>query len=138
MRGDSGFRAPRSCRTPRRPRSLPRSGDSARRSFSSPGTREVHRTPSVVDGIGASSVLPEMWNLVRPLLEGSLVISLKEIASAIRLLVERNRVVAEGAGGSSVAAALAGKAGEGRIVCVVSGGNLDTEVLGKILRGEVP
>src|SRR5881296_3480475 len=62
----------------------------------------------------------------------------KEIASAIRLLVERNRVVAEGAGGSSVAAALAGKAGEGRIVCVVSGGNLDTEVLGKILRGEVP
>ena len=64
--------------------------------------------------------------------------SLKEIASAVRLLVERNRVVAEGAGGSSVAAALGGQAGKGRIVCVVSGGNLDTEVLGKILRGEVP
>src|SRR5881628_2164349 len=107
-------------------------------SFAKAAPSEVHRVPSFVDGIGASSVLPEMWNLVRPLLEGSLVISLKEIASAIRLLVERNRVVAEGAGGSSVAAALAGKAGEGRIVCVVSGGNLDTEVLGKILRGEVP
>jgi len=107
-------------------------------SFAKAAPSEVHRTPSFVDGIGASSVLPEMWNLVRPLLEGSLVISLKEIASAIRLLVERNRVVAEGAGGSSVAAALAGTAGEGRIVCVVSGGNLDTEVLGKILRGEVP
>src|SRR5207249_4480397 len=86
---------------------------------------------SMIDGIGASSVLPEMWNLVRPLLEGSLVVSLKEIASAIRLLVERNRVVAEGAGGSAVAAALAGKAGKGRIVCVVSGGNIDTGVPGK-------
>src|SRR2546430_13018264 len=107
-------------------------------SFAKAAPSEVHRTPSFVDGIGASSVLPEMWNLVRHLLEGSLVISLKEIASAVRLLVERNRVVAEGAGGSSVAAALACKAGEGRIVCVVSGGNLDTEVLGKILRGEVP
>ena len=107
-------------------------------SFTKAAPTEVHRIPSFVDGIGASSVLPEMWNLVRPLLEGSLVVSLKEIASAIRLLVERNRVVAEGAGGSSVAAALAGKAGKGRVVCVVSGGNIDTEVLGKILRGEVP
>jgi len=107
-------------------------------SFAKAAPSEVHRTPSFVDGIGASSVLPEMWNLVRPLLEGSLTVSLKETASAIRLLVERNRVVAEGAGGSSVAAALAGKAGKGHIVCVVSGGNIDTEVLGKILRGEVP
>ena len=107
-------------------------------SFTKAAPTEVHRIPSFVDGIGASSVLPEMWNLVRPLLEGSLVVSLKEIASAIRLLVERNRVVAEGAGGSSVAAALAGKAGQGRVACVVSGGNIDTEVLGKILRGEVP
>jgi len=107
-------------------------------SFAKAAPAEVKRTPSFVDGIGASSVLPDMWNLVRPLLEGSLVVSLKEIASAIRLLVERNRVVAEGAGGSAVAAALAGKAGTGRIVCVVSGGNIDTEVLGKILRGEVP
>ncbi len=107
-------------------------------SFAKAAPSEVQRIPSFVDGIGASSVLPEMWNLVRPLLEGSLVVSLKETASAIRLLVERNRVVAEGAGGSSLAAALAGKAGKGHIVCVVSGGNIDTEVLGKILRGEVP
>ena len=107
-------------------------------SFAKAAPTEVHRIPSFVDGIGASSVLPEMWNLVRPLLEGSLVVSLKEIVSAIRLLVERNRVVAEGAGGSSVAAALAGKAGKGRVVCIVSGGNIDTEGLGKILRGEVP
>src|SRR6058998_621808 len=107
-------------------------------SFAKSAPTEVHRIPTFVDGIGTSTVLPEMWNIVRPLLEGSLVVTLKEIASAIRLLVERNRVVAEGAGGSSVAAALAGKAGKGRLVCVVSGGNIDTQVLGKILRGEVP
>ena len=107
-------------------------------SFAKSAPTEVHRIPTFVDGIGTSTVLPEMWNIVRPLLEGSLVVTLKEIASAIRLLVERNRVVAEGAGGSSVAAALAGRAGKGRLVCVVSGGNIDTQVLGKILRGEVP
>jgi threonine dehydratase len=107
-------------------------------SFLKGGPTEVRRVPTFVDGIGASSVFPEMWNIVRPLIEGSLVVSLKEVASAVRLLVERNRVVAEGAGGASVAAALAGKAGTGRVVCVVSGGNIDTAVLGKILRGEVP
>lgn len=107
-------------------------------SFAKGGPAEVRRVPSFVDGIGTSSVLPEMWNLVRPLLERSLVVSLKEVASAIRLLVERNRVVAEGAAGASVAAALAGSAGDGNVVCVVSGGNLDTAVLAKILRGEVP
>jgi threonine dehydratase len=107
-------------------------------SFAKGTPAEVRRIPSFVDGIGTSSVLPEMWNLVRPLLEGSLVVSLKEIASAIRLLVERNRIVAEGAGGASVAAATAGKAGKGPVVCVVSGGNIDTAVLGKILRGEMP
>src|SRR3989454_5716545 len=107
-------------------------------SFAKAAPSGVHRIPSFVDGIGASSVLQEMWNLVRPLLEGSLVVSLKETADAIRLLAERNRVVAEGAGGSSVAAALSGKAGKGRIVSVVSGGNIGTEVLGKVLGGEGP
>ncbi len=107
-------------------------------SFAKGVPAEVRRVPSFVDGIGASGVLPEMWKVVRPLLEGSLVVSLQDVAAAIRLLVERNRVVAEGAGGASVAAARAGKAGNGRVVCVVSGGNIDTAVLGKILRGEVP
>jgi threonine dehydratase len=107
-------------------------------SFRKGAPAEVRRVPSFVDGIGASSVFPEIWNRVRTLVEGSLVVSLPEVAAAIRLLVERNRVVAEGAGGASVAAALAEKAGNGRVVCVVSGGNIDTGVLGKILRGEVP
>jgi threonine dehydratase len=98
----------------------------------------VERIPSFVDGIGAESVISEMWELVRPLLEGSIVVSLREIVSAIRLLFERNRVIAEGAGAASVAAALAAKAGTGCVVCVVSGGNIDLSKLVKVLHGEIP
>ena len=98
----------------------------------------VSYTPSFVDGIGAKSLLQEMWPLVSSLLDGSLVVSLAEIAAAIRLLMERNRVVAEGAGAAPVAAALAGKAGKGKIACVVSGGNIDSAKLVKILQGEIP
>ena len=100
--------------------------------------RTVERTASFVDGIGGKGVLDEMWPLVKRLLAGSLVVTLRQIADAIALLVERNRVVAEGAGGAPVAAALAGKAGRGKVVCVVSGGNLDTAKLATILRGEIP
>ncbi len=95
-------------------------------------------TPSFVDGIGARTVLEEMWPLARRLLAGSLVVSLRQIADAVRLLAERARVVAEGAGAAALAAALAGKAGSGKIVCVVSGGNIDTAKLVRILNGDIP
>jgi threonine dehydratase len=100
--------------------------------------REVAYTPSFVDGIGSKSVLFEMWPLARSLLAGSCVMPLTAIADAVRLLVERNHVVAEGAGAASVAAALAGRAGTGKIVCVVSGGNIDRAKLIRILQGDVP
>ena len=74
-----------------------------------------------------------MWPLVSDLLDGSLTVSLDEVREAIRLLVERQRVIAEGAGAASVAAALSGRAGAGKVVCVVSGGNIDLEVLAGIL-----
>jgi threonine dehydratase len=93
---------------------------------------KVEYKPSFVDGIGSAKVLDEMWPLASQLLAGSLVMSLGEIAEAIRLLGERNRVIAEGAGASSVAAALAGKAGTGNVVCVISGGNIDLAKLAKI------
>ncbi len=93
----------------------------------------VEYTPSFVDGIGGVSVLPEMWPRARDLLDGSLVVSLDEIRVAIRLLAERQRVIAEGAGAASVAAALAGQAGSGKVVCVVSGGNIEREILAEIL-----
>lgn len=94
--------------------------------------------PSFVDGIGGKSVLEEIWPLAKAMLAGSIVVSLRDVADAICMLVERNRVVAEGAGAASVAAALTGKAGTRHIVCVVSGGNLDTSKLAKILSGEIP
>jgi threonine dehydratase len=99
---------------------------------------EIDHVPSFVDGIGAPTVFPEMFELARQLLDGSLVVGLDEVATAIRLLVERNRVVAEGAGAAPVAAALSGQAGSGKLVCVVSGGNIDTAKLQAILSGKTP
>lgn len=107
-------------------------------SLAAGSVQSIERTPSFVDGIGGKSVLEEMWPLVNRLLDGSLVVTLRQIVDAIRLLIERNRVVAEGAGGAPVAAALAGKAGGGKVVCVVSGGNIDAVTLTTILRREVP
>jgi threonine dehydratase len=88
--------------------------------------------------MGGPRVLPEMWPLVSHLLNGSLVVELEEIAAAIRLLAERNRIIAEGAGASPVAAALAGKAGTGKVVCIISGGNIDLAKLTTILQGGMP
>jgi len=96
---------------------------------------KVTYTPSFVDGMGSAGLLTEMWPLVSKLANGSIVLSLKQIAVAIKLLMERTRIVAEGAGGSSFAAALTGKAGTGKIVCVISGGNIDAEKVIKILSG---
>jgi threonine dehydratase len=99
--------------------------------------RTVNYIASFVDGIGGKSILAEMWPMVRDLLDGSLVMPLASVASAIRLLAERNHVVAEGAGATPVAAALSGKAGSGKIVCVVSGGNIDPAVFARILNNEI-
>lgn len=97
----------------------------------------INYQASFVDGIGSGSVLDDMWPLAKSLLDGSLVMSLAEVAEAIRLLAERNRVIAEGAGATPVAAALAGKAGSGKVVCIVSGGNIDFEKLMKIFKREI-
>jgi threonine dehydratase len=94
----------------------------------------VEYQPSFVDGIGSKTVLPQMLERARELIDGALVAGLEEVAAAIRLLAERNRVIAEGAGACPVACALAGQAGVGKIVCVVSGGNIDAQKLCTILR----
>jgi threonine dehydratase len=107
-------------------------------SFAAGEPVEVAHTRSFVDGIGSKSLLADMWPLASQLLDGSLVVSVAETAAAIRLMVERNRVVAEGAGATPLAAAVAGKAGPGTVVCVVSGGNLDSSKLAKILAGGTP
>src|SRR5205814_554877 len=80
---------------------------------------------SWVDGCGGKSVFPRMWALAHHLLEGSIVSTLEEIRQALRILAERNHVIAEGAGACAVSAGLSGKCGVSKIVCVVSGGNID-------------
>ncbi len=95
--------------------------------------------PSFVDGMGGKSLFPEMWNLASTLLEDSLVVSLEQIADALRLVLERNHIVAEGAGAATVAAALHDKKVTGsNIVCVISGGNIDTHKLAILLNGRIP
>ena len=98
----------------------------------------IDYTPSFVDGIGAKSLLPEMWPLARRLLAGSLVVSLQQVVDALRLLAERNHVIAEGAGATSLAAALSGQAGCGKVVCVISGGNIDAQKLIQVFQGQIP
>ncbi len=116
---------------------------------------------SFVDGIGSRGILPEMWPLASSLLDDSIVVSLEQIATAIRLLMERNRMIAEGAGASSLAAALTGPSalfdsapsaakglptarqrpplsGLNKVVCVISGGNIDADKLKTILDGGLP
>jgi threonine dehydratase len=98
----------------------------------------VPYAPSFVDGIGSKAVSDVMWPLVSRILDGSLSVSVAAAAGAVRLLAGRNRVIAEGAGATSVAAAMTGLAGKGRVVAVVSGGNIDLDKLAMILTGAVP
>ena len=98
----------------------------------------VEYTPSFVDGAGSRALLPRMWERARPLLDGARAVSLEDTAAAVRLLAERARVIAEGAGALAVAAALSGELGSGKIIAVVSGGNIDVSTLTRILAGETP
>jgi threonine dehydratase len=89
--------------------------------------RAVDYTPSFVDGIGSKIVFANMFEHARRLLDGSLVVSLTDAAAAMKLVAERNRVIVEGASACAVAAALSGRAGAGKVVAIVSGGNIDLE-----------
>src|SRR3984893_18798037 len=81
--------------------------------------------PSFVDGAGGQSLFPRMWERMKPVVDGYIVVSLDETRKAMRLMAEKARVIAEGAGALSLAAAATGKAGRGPIVAIVSGGNVD-------------
>jgi threonine dehydratase len=91
------------------------------------GSAQVFKdwTASFVDGAGGQSLFPRMWDRLRPVVNGSIVVSLEQTKAAMRLMAEKTRVIAEGAGALSLAAALTGKVGQGPIVAVVSGGNVD-------------
>jgi threonine dehydratase len=99
---------------------------------------EVSYQHSFVNGIGAPFVFPEMWEMAFSLLDGSISVSLEQISRAIRLIALQNHIIAEGAGGVAAAAALTGQAGYGKIVCIVSGGNIEMDNFVKIMKGETP
>jgi threonine dehydratase len=97
----------------------------------------VEYRPSFVDGIGSRTVLPQMLERAQRLLDGVLVAALDEVADGLRLLAERNHIIAEGAGACPLACALAGKAGSGKVVCVVSGGNIDLSMFCTVVSSSV-
>jgi threonine dehydratase len=109
-----------------------------RAAFDAGAPTETPHEPGFVSGVGFGSVLPEMWPLVKSLIDDVIIVSLAEVADAIKVLVEHNRIVAEGAGAVSVAAALSGRYGETKVCAVVSGGNLDNSMLATILEGRTP
>ena len=93
----------------------------------------VEYKPSFVDGIGSKMVFVSMFERAGRLLDGSLVVTLAEAAQAMRLVAERNRIIVEGAAACAVAAAMSGRAGSGKVVAIVSGGNIDLDKLAQIV-----
>jgi threonine dehydratase len=98
----------------------------------------VSHMQSFVDGMGSTTVLEEMWPLVRETVDQAACASFAEITEAIRHLAGRHHVITEAAGAASVAVAMTGRAGNGNIICIVSGGNIDASKLGAILNGQRP
>jgi threonine dehydratase len=113
----------------------PATGAALAAAFAAGQPTTVDYQPSFVDGSGSRRVLDTMWPLVTPLVDGALSIPVAEVAAAVRLLAERARVVAEGAGALALAAALSGRAGTGKIVCIVSGGNINLSTLAETFTG---
>jgi threonine dehydratase len=115
----------------------PETGAPLTAAFESGEPRPVEYRVSFVDGSGAPALLPVMWSYVNGLLDGAFSVSLDGTAGAVRLLLKRARVVAEGAGALALAAAL-DRGWAGNVVCVVSGGNIDAPKLAEILAGQTP
>ena len=113
----------------------PATGAALAAAFAAGQPTDVDYQASFVDGAGSRRVLDTMWPLVAPLVDGALSIPVAEVAAAVRLLAERARVIAEGAGALALAAALSGRAGPGQVVCIVSGGNINLSTLAETFNG---
>ena len=88
---------------------------------------------SFVDGAGGQSMFPRMWERMKPLVDGYIVVTLEETKAAMRMMAEKARVIAEGAGALPLAAALTGRAGNGPVVAIVSGGNIDLKKFSELI-----
>jgi threonine dehydratase len=113
----------------------PETGAALAAAFAAGGPADVEYSPSFVDGSGSRRVLDSMWPRVQPLVDDAFSVPIADAAGAVRTLAERAHVIAEGAGALATAAALAGRAGTGKVVCIVSGGNIDLAKLAGILEG---
>jgi threonine dehydratase len=113
----------------------PETGAALAAALAAGGPADVEYSPSFVDGSGSRRVLDSMWPRVQPLVNGAFSVPIADAAAAVRTLAERAHVIAEGAGALSTAAALSGHAGTGKVVCIVSGGNIDLAKLAGILEG---
>jgi threonine dehydratase len=117
----------------------PETGAPAAASLEAGSPTAVDYAPSFVDGSGSRELIPAVWAHASQLLDGAFALPLADVAAAVRTLAERTRVIAEGAGALAPAAALSGRIdGARRIVCIVSGGNIDAGVFVRILEGEAP
>jgi threonine dehydratase len=114
----------------------PATGAPAAATFAAGVPTEVEYVPSFVDGSGSRALIPQVWEHARELLDGAFAVPVDETAAAVRLLAERTRVIAEGAGALAVAAA--SRVDARKIVCIVSGGNIDHAVFARIINGEAP
>jgi threonine dehydratase len=113
----------------------PETGAAMAAAFAAGQPADVEYRASFVDGAGSRRVLDSVWPLAAPLVDRAEAIPLGDVAAAVRVLAERVRVIAEGAGALAPAAALTGRAGTGKVVCVVSGGNINVSTLTEILHG---
>ncbi len=113
----------------------PATGAALAAALRSGGPTDVAYEASFVDGSGSRRVLDPMWPRLAELVDDAFAVPIDEAAAAVRILAERVRVIAEGAGALSTAAALSGAAGNGKVVCIVSGGNINLPTLAEILRG---
>ncbi len=113
----------------------PETGAALTAALGAGGPADVDYRPSFVDGAGSRRVLDTMWPRVAPLVDGAFSVPIADAAAGVRTLAERVRVIAEGAGALALAAALAGRAGTGKVVCIVSGGNINSTKLAEILEG---
>jgi threonine dehydratase len=99
---------------------------------------DIETKPSFIKSIGGPSLVPQLWPVARELIDGAIAVSLDQVTAAMRLLFAKAKVVAEGAGAASLAAALSSNHATGNVVCVISGGNVDADVYSTVLAGGIP
>ena len=99
---------------------------------------DIETRPSFIKSIGGPSLVPQLWPVARDLIDGAVSVSLEQVTEAMRLLFAKAKVVAEGAGAASLAAALSSEQATGNVVCIISGGNIDASAYATVLAGGIP